>query len=259
MTSLALKLTQILIVLSGAMVLFACAPEHQMGSPNSKPEENKPTDPKPGDLKPGHVYSFAELKRICLESKCLTCHNGKSASDMREHRRFALDLESIRERITSPDPTMVMPKPGSPALTEKERNWLLAWIDAGGPEGKGEVSVPKPTPSPSPAPTATPSPTPAPVQTATPTPTPMPVQLNFKTVFEKVLREKCVGCHVHQAGGDHGDLTDYAHVFKVRNGIRRRIDKTGHGQMPPVDEGADPLTASEKKLLKDWIDAGAPK
>jgi hypothetical protein len=64
------------------------------------------------------------------------------------------------------------------------------------------------------------------------------------------------GCH--QSGSQYGDWTDYAQFkYKVDGGHVQEhcLDKD---EMPPVyTRGPRPLTASEKQILRCWIEAGA--
>jgi uncharacterized membrane protein len=94
----------------------------------------------------------------------------------------------------------------------------------------------------------------------------------FEALISPILENKCIGCHGAKKskaglrldsfdgvmkGGDDGDVIapgDSAHSPMVQRPMLP-VDDDDH--MPP--EGKPQLTADEIKLLKWWVDAGAPE
>lgn len=75
--------------------------------------------------------------------------------------------------------------------------------------------------------------------------------LDFKTVNERVFKLSCVSCHSETAGNSgEVNLETYDEVFKHIPQIKMEVSG---GLMPPQN----PLSASQSKLLAEWIDAGA--
>lgn len=92
----------------------------------------------------------------------------------------------------------------------------------------------------------------------------------YESRVKPLLKEKCFACHgaVKQEAGLRVDAAslilkggeDGAVIVphKPDEGpLLRRIQSTGDDQMPPKGEG-EALTAAEVKLIKTWIEAGAP-
>jgi uncharacterized membrane protein len=77
----------------------------------------------------------------------------------------------------------------------------------------------------------------------------------FNDVYP-ILFTKCGGTECH--GPDSraaARYNTYKNVYAYRKKIKKRID-TKIEPMPPIDKPQ--LTAKEKKLILDWIEAGAP-
>lgn len=76
---------------------------------------------------------------------------------------------------------------------------------------------------------------------------------DYETVFALVLKDQCVRCH-SAAGGLKGDF-DMEGYEKVKAEIRNISNRVFVDQdMPPRGS----LTSDQKKILKLWIDNGAP-
>jgi len=78
-------------------------------------------------------------------------------------------------------------------------------------------------------------------------------ELNFANVQAKVL-SKCVSCHRVDKASSGVDIDSYEKVKAALNGIRNAATPDG-ASMPP----AGALPADQRKLLLDWINAGAPE
>jgi uncharacterized membrane protein len=84
----------------------------------------------------------------------------------------------------------------------------------------------------------------------------------------QLFRGKCVNCHgsdVVKPKGGFGYVTDLVRLRNNRDLVASK-DLDGSDlwflietdQMPPEDSGIQPLTVEEKRLISDWILAGAP-
>lgn len=84
------------------------------------------------------------------------------------------------------------------------------------------------------------------------------VLVAFTEVDQKILQDNCVDCH--GAGSRRGDLSSYAAVlrFVVANnpGASELYTTVASNSMP---KNGTPLSASEKQLIADWINSGAPE
>jgi hypothetical protein len=76
-----------------------------------------------------------------------------------------------------------------------------------------------------------------------------PAIADFATVSSQVLQRRCVACHGSSGGVN---LQTYSNVFKNKSRVRAEVVQ---GSMPP----GSPLSSSQRKLLVNWIDAGAPQ
>lgn len=181
-------------------------------------------EPEAGPEKISGPIAFSRIQAEVLP-KCTRCHGwAESYEGVRPL------LSEIAARVASRDPGFRMPMPGSPDLTAGERALLLEWIARGGPEGEpGEGTQPEPPVTP---------------------PVPPPPALNFAAVKAKVFDAKCLRCHGR-------DLDTYENARPLLREIDFRVRLEGAGQMPPASRPQ--LTAEEKQLLLDWIQAGAPE
>jgi uncharacterized membrane protein len=78
--------------------------------------------------------------------------------------------------------------------------------------------------------------------------------LSFQTVNKSIIQPKCLECH-SSAGGDAGgiNLESYEQVMRHISSIQSEIASDSM----PKNRGK--LTAREKKMVLDWIVAGAPR
>lgn len=76
--------------------------------------------------------------------------------------------------------------------------------------------------------------------------------LSFATVNRYILQPKCVSCHGTQGGVR---LENYGDFLTNRNAIEKTVFQTGTMPKAPVSA----LSQTQLKLLRDWLDAGAPE
>lgn len=265
--------------------------EQKPGAAAPAPDDKTATAPQVPDTYKAEEITFKDIQNIILKNNCVSCHK-KSETDptdigaddvnLEDYEHVSMHLHEISKAVQKDR----MPKKPLPPLSQKQKDYLIAWIDAGGFEnGKPAVTptptpVPTPVPVPVPAPTPVPTPTPvpAPVPTPIPTPTPDPVPapapvpiptptpvpapdpqplpLNFETVFTKVISTNCLKCHKHSDDDDDDKvfLTNYDEVYAARKDVASEIES---GSMPP--KRGIPLTDEQRKLILDWLTAGAPQ
>lgn len=182
---------------------------------------------------PRDQISFDIVKAQVFQNHCLACHSAGGGNagnlNLETYENFLSKKNEVRSTVLN----RTMPPSNAPSLKLSESQILLItdWIDAGAK--KGEES--KPT-----DPVVNP-----PVSGEGP--------FYFSDVLENVLKTNCNGCH-SVAGGNRGrlNLETYANVFAAREKVKSDIEK---GFMPP--RRGVPLTADQKKMIVDWIDAGA--
>lgn len=206
-----------------------------------------------GDGAPGEKITrlpgFDELRTSFLNAKCMTCHDGGQATDLRSYTQFKENLSEARALVASGR----MPKKPAPPLSSEEFSLLVSWMDAGAPENGMDLA--EPTPGAPASPTASPTPAPPATPGATPAPAPSPA-IGFTRVVSEVLKPRCAKCHF--SDDTDFDSGAYASVSTLKNAIRSRTTAplSNRRHMPPANEPQ--LTPDELKLLTDWIDAGAP-
>jgi len=176
-------------------------------------------------LPPGSVVSFQKLKTMIIGPKCLNCHSAASGNaggvNLENYENTFSNLSLIKSEVTAG----TMPPRTKTPLTQTEKDILISWINAGGPEG-GVDNPSKP-----------------PIE-----------KINYATINTKVLIPKCITCHSDR-GGNKGDvnLESYENVLGLSNSIESEIES---GSMPPKKK---PLTPEEKSLILKWLSMGAPK
>ena len=91
--------------------------------------------------------------------------------------------------------------------------------------------------------------------------------INFKTLYNYILKPKCIGCHSSQLAYPENDpvnLSKYFYLVESRfvpilvkgNAERSRLFlSVKHGEMPPKA----PLDPKEIDYIKKWIDLCAPE
>jgi uncharacterized membrane protein len=192
-----------------------------------------------GQISKENLPTFNALAAQVLGPKCFICHDGAHPPlvDLSNYDKFMAHVNNIRGDVSSGS----MPKsPGQP-LTATEKNLVLSWIDGGAPKDGGQKPIETPTPLPTPAQ--------PPAHSGT---------VDFKMVYDKVLKNKCSGCHDGtDADPKVFDISDYTEIFKRVDAVKERIARHGDGQMPPADK--DQLTVDEKALLNTWLNDGAPQ
>lgn len=196
-----------------------------------------------------------------FKKNCGACHNASSPNPNWLDYKVAL---ARKDRILD---RVVIKKnmPVGKALEPSDIGLIAQWIQFGAPEGStssGSTTLtPAPAPAPAPAPSLVPVPVPSAAPTTAPTAQPAPISPPTlgKVTFEEVLKPKifqnvCFACHNPDTGLP--DWTDYAVAFERRDLLYKRIIEDR--DMPIPNAGFD-ITEEERKLIADWVKAGAPR
>jgi uncharacterized membrane protein len=196
------------------------------------------------------TLDFAVIKNEVIQPRCLECHSPGGAADfipLVTYNDVKANLADIKADIADDS----MPKNRAP-LTARQKQLVNSWIDAGAPETVTANPVPKPEP---PA-----GPTPPPAETQ---PTPEPpaqVALDWLSVQTLVINKACMDCHAAPKNRGDVNLETYQNTFINLALVEQQIRG---GTMPigkdPVTGEKRKLTDEQKKLILDWIQAGAPE
>lgn len=217
------------------------------------------------NIQPGDVPSFDAVFQAVLKPKCATCHGNavgnRGGINLETFENVSRLQVAIRGTVVDGDP-LPMPPSRAPQLTASEKQFLVAWLDAGAPR-EGTAAAPnEPVPAePEPTPVQPPVANEPPPVAAEPPVTPpvaappAPAGPVFAEVFTQVIGPRCAGCH-SEAGGNRGgvNLETFANVKSELAAIDEAV---ATGFMPPRRSG--PLTPEQKDLLARWIAAGAPQ
>jgi uncharacterized membrane protein len=79
---------------------------------------------------------------------------------------------------------------------------------------------------------------------------PVPTVVYFSDIYTNVLLPRCLACHSAPHDAGHVNLENYANFIVAKDEVHAAI---ASGAMPP----RKPLTDDQKKLILDWIEAGA--
>jgi mono/diheme cytochrome c family protein len=82
-------------------------------------------------------------------------------------------------------------------------------------------------------------------------PEPIVPATTYEMVYQQVIQPSCLKCHSGSGSGDV-NLETYQNLLQLKDDVRSTIAK---GTMPRRSK----LTEEQKKLILDWIDAGAPE
>lgn len=183
---------------------------------------------------------YATINTQVISNNCLECHSAaagnKGGINLETYQNLKANLIDVQADLADDS----MPKDRNP-LSAAEKDLVNTWIKNGAPE---TVSNNNPT-----GPSVSPSPTPP----AVVNPPPQPSGTNYQTVNSQVLQPYCLSCHSAAGGNRAGiNLESYSNVLKNITAVKSTINS---GSMPR----GTTLSASQKKLILDWIAAGAPQ
>jgi uncharacterized membrane protein len=188
----------------------------------------------------GAIVSYEVAAKAIISPRCLECHSraGGDADgiNLETYENVTANLDIIKSAVLSDS----MPK-NRAKLSTKEKQILIAWIDAGAPLDGKPISTPSPTPIPVP---------PVPVP-----PTPDSETVTYQMVKTAVIIPRCLNCHSNE-GGNRGEinLESYENVAAAAPEIAKEIES---GSMPrPRNK---PLTSEQKTMILKWIEIGFPE
>ncbi|KYG70704.1 hypothetical protein AZI85_01875 [Bdellovibrio bacteriovorus] len=189
-----------------------------------------------GNVGAGQV-DFAIVMSEVIAPKCLECHSSAGGNrggvNLETYANVKAEIAAIQSTVANNS----MPLNRQP-LSARQKALLNKWIEAGAPE------------------TVTENP---PVQAPTPAPPPdMPPEevvgpsLDWLTVRTLVVEPKCLNCHSAPTNRGGVNLETYQNVLSNIADVDATIRD---GSMPRRTT----LTPEQKKLILDWIAAGAPE
>lgn len=207
-------------------------------------QTDKPDDiPKTGEdvvVIPGKQITFNVIMDQVLYNHCNGCHSvdgidGGNAGgvNLDTYENVLKELQAIRSTVISRD--MPPRKYKDIRLSDAQIKLIVDWIDAGAKEN-GDDTLNPPVDQP---PVVIP---------------PIVGEAYFAEVNEYVLKTNCLSCH-STAKSIKGDvnLDNYEAVIHNLKAVK---DSIVDDFMPPKRRGI-PLTEQQKKLILDWIEAGA--
>lgn len=271
-------------LIGGLLVtLVACgSPYHEKSEGTGKESGNEIKDKKITELleKP-EVIVFDDVKRLVIDSSCVSCHN--SSSD----KRSGVDLstyealfgENSRKTVVSFDPkvslfyetlivesgTRHMPPRNKPQLSEEQKNLVFQWIKNGAKKEIAQI-VKRP-------------------KTLSEELQPFfkdPKVIDYPVVKKYVFDRNCTHCHSYDGvkADDEAilygqNMSSYKDLFYndgiVKNLLEDKIVSDGEGgkkkikgsriyksiathqSMPPIQNGYQPMDSLRVKLLRLWI------
>ncbi len=230
-------------------VFMNCGPSFQAGSAGS-------TTSSSATAGGSSNTAVANQAKAVLQNRCASCHTssgGGALSNITDlnhlvTNRWIIPGDPNNSPILRRTADGSMP-PGQP-LSNSEQTSLYNYVvslgtSAGG--GAGGIGAPG-----------------GPVAGGTPTPTPTPVigggggaviAPTFTNVYNSILQPRCLGCHGSAGGYSYANFNATRQSVNVNNPAASRLyASVANNSMP---RGSGPLTAAEKKLILDWITAGA--
>lgn len=227
------------------LLLASCNYSQSQSLPLDSTNSGLSEEPKlPDDTgKQDGPVDFQMIMDKVMSNSCVSCHSveGGNRGDL-NLETYANVLQAvivIKERVSERS----MPPRRLPPLSDEQIQLLVAWIDAGAPE----KIEPEPAPTPEPIPSPTPVP---PVDPIVPPPI-VPDVATYEMVYKQVIQPSCLKCHSGAGAGDV-NLETYQNLIQFKVDVRLAIAK---GSMPRKSK----LTDEQKKLILDWLDAGAPE
>lgn len=180
------------------------------------------------------VPGFATIQSQILAPRCYECHSSSGGN------RGGINLESYQtvknmaRAVLASVNNNSMPLNRSP-LTTAQKQLLASWVSAGSPENPLQTSPGSPAPAPDDIPGDGVEP-----------------NLDWLTVRTLVIEASCLGCHSSPNNRGGVNLETYRNAYDEIEDIEEAIRE---GSMPP----RGPLSDQQKKLILEWIKAGAPE
>lgn len=185
-----------------------------------------------------------------FQKACSSCHNGSnSLPNWLSYEVAFTGRDKIYQRVV-----VVKDMPMAGSLSDEERALIGEWVNAGAPRTKtqensgGTASPAAPSTSPSSTPSQSPDVSSAPPATST------DQQITYDDVVRPQVFEKiCSLCH--NGTNKLPNWLDYNVAYSNKARIYDRV--VVRRDMPPSNGST--MTDAERNLVKQWIDAGAPK
>lgn len=197
---------------------------------------NPPVDNPPVVVKPPEVVIppitgeilFAHVNEYVIQTNCVSCHSvakgNKGRVNLESYEGLKRSLKKVKESILDG----FMPPRRSKQMTDEQKKLIIDWIDAGAKE-KADADEPLVVVPPA-----------------------VEVEILFNDVMDAVITKSCVSCHSEESGNEGGvNLENYDNVIRFARKVKATVED---GSMPPRRK--TPLTAEQKKMIVDWLEAG---
>lgn len=189
----------------------------------------------------GTLIDYAQIKTQIIAPNCYACHTAASGNqggiNLETYQNVLNHLVDIQADIADGS----MPKNSNP-LSANEKSLLNTWVSQGSPQTVSSVTIPVSTPTPISTPNS-----------GAPSTNTAPAAITYQTVNAQIFQPSCLSCHSTNGGNSAGiNLETYANVLKHISSVKVVIS---NGTMPIGGH----LSSAKKKLISDWIAAGAPQ
>ncbi|MCB0366239.1 MAG: hypothetical protein H6624_08090 [Bdellovibrionaceae bacterium] len=210
-----------LSLISFLLIMVGCKAHHDI-----------PADDGMGFDKTTESLDFATTSSEVLDRSCVRCHEHYSDYDsvVRELREIGTSVRAGR-----------MPKDG-PALSRRQRELLLSWVDAGGPREVGDLPIDIPERN---------------------------LQPTWESLSENLFRPHCVVCHNPNGQVKYLDFSSYDSTMSQSKLLfnHPEAEKTYLIQvildpfepMPPKNSRVKRLDQEQLSTLLEWIRLGFPE
>jgi len=216
----------------------------QSNETNNRVNPPAPVEPSGIDFKTLEV-NYLNLDKYILKDKCVSCHSGEGARagvDLSNYDSLFYYNEVFLKVTTEGDPeasllyTEVLKghMPPKNPLPASQVEYIRRWIEEG-----AIYEAPQVLPL-------------------------ADIEANYKNLSERILQEKCIGCHSGEDARAGVDLSRYESLFEY-NDVFLKVTTKGDpeasllytevfkGHMPP----RKPLVSEEIAFIKRWIEEGA--
>jgi mono/diheme cytochrome c family protein len=246
------------LVASGLLALLvtaSCAPVHKTGDPSLSSNTGLSQIIPVGASPTASVTAFSISLKPLLSTNCSACHGGSQVP------KFAVNDSQLSHDTLVNSGLIDFANPSNSRIVQKIKgghnnistqvsldmqNQIAVWVSA-------VTATPHPNPG-----------NPPPSVPATPPggglPVPTPLSASFKSISEKLLIPKCVGCHGPSRAAAGIRYDTYARTLKTVTAKSTNQSKlyteSDSGSMPIG--GIPRMTVKDVSVLAQWINAGAP-
>ncbi len=232
------------------------APETVASLPSgSIPGGTPPGGTTPGGSTPGGTPppvagvspTYEWIQNNVFIPRCIICHRGASAPSGYDLTSFDNVMAGGRVNPGNPSTSRLFQRidnnsmpPGGPALSAEVKQAVAKWIENG-----AKNDAPAPGSPGSGGPVATPPPLP-------------PLGPTFASINANIIQPRCLGCHNSTNRTAGVSLEGYTNLMRYvragRSGSSELYEVIEDNEMPASGPA---LSAQQKTVIRQWIDAGA--